>query len=395
MKILMHCVYFPPEVGGLESHVFHLCRALVGKGHHVEVVTSRSRPGVPHHEVMDGVRVWRTWFSGRNAAGWTLHSLGSVPRTRTLARNADVIHAQAFPSVVPGILARRVGGAPLVATYHTSHFLERARRRAWKPVLRRLIRAADHNLAASREIADVAEALAPGMRVEPVTNGVETTLFRPVEPLLPPREGRRVLVVPRRLFHKNGVEYLIRALPSIARRVGGVEALLIGDGPERERLQALATELEVAERIRFLGNRPHEEMPALLRSGELAVFPSLMEATSVAALECMSCGVPVAASRAGGLPEIVDAEVGALFEPADPDDLADTVVELLTERDLEALGRAGRERVVTHWSNDRLAERHLEIYRALLARRRAGAHEEGAGSSQLGTGAIEQRRRSP
>lgn len=391
----MHCVYFPPEVGGLESHVFHLCRALVDKGHQVEVVTSRSRPGVPHHEVVDGIRVWRTWFPARNAAGWTLHSLGSISRTRTQARDADVIHAQAFPSVVPGILARRVGGAPLVATYHTSHFLQRARRRAWKPVLRALIRTADHNLAASREIADVAEALAPGTRVEPVTNGVETTLFRPVEPLLPRPEGRRVLVVPRRLFHKNGVEYFIRALPSIADGVGGVQALLIGDGPERERLQALATELGVADRIRFMGNRPHEEMPALLRSGELAVFPSLMEATSVAALECMSCGVPVAASRVGGLPEIVDAEVGALFEPADPDDLADTVVQLLTGADLEALGRAGRERVVAHWSNDRLAERHLEIYRALLARGSVRAGGEGGGSSRPGDEVIEQRRKAP
>jgi glycosyltransferase involved in cell wall biosynthesis len=71
----------------------------------------------------------------------------------------------------------------------------------------------------------------------------------------------------------------------------------------------------------------------------------------------------------GGLPEIVDAEVGGLFEPADPRGLADVVVALLGSGRLEELGRRARERVVARWSNDRLAERHLEIYRSLLARR--------------------------
>ncbi|HSH76289.1 MAG TPA: glycosyltransferase, partial [Longimicrobiales bacterium] len=67
MIVLMHSVYFPPEVGGLESHVFFLSRGLVARGHQVDVVTSRSRPDLPPHEVMDGVGVWRTWLPARNA----------------------------------------------------------------------------------------------------------------------------------------------------------------------------------------------------------------------------------------------------------------------------------------------------------------------------------------
>ncbi|HZD04173.1 MAG TPA: glycosyltransferase family 4 protein, partial [Longimicrobiales bacterium] len=193
MRILMHCVYFPPEVGGLESHVFHLCRALVAKGNPVDVVTSRSLPETPVHEMMDGVSVWRTWFPSRRPTGWILHALGSVPRVRERAREADVIHAQAFASVVPAAAGRRVRGAPLVATYHTSHFLRRARQTRWRPVLSRLVRMADYNLAASREIAGVAEELAPGVRVEALTNGVDTEVFRPGPPALS-RSARRCLV---------------------------------------------------------------------------------------------------------------------------------------------------------------------------------------------------------
>ena len=367
LSILMHCVYFPPEVGGLESHVFDLCRALAQKGHRGAMVTSLSKPGLARHEVMDGIDVWRTWLPTRNTLGWGLHAFGSTPRLGALARSADVIHAQDIASVLPAMVAKRSRKLPLVTTYHTSHFLKRADSPFWRPVFRRFIEAADHNLAASEEIASVAEHIAPGRTVEALTNGVDTDLFHPVAPALaPPAPGRRRIVVPRRLFEKNGVEYLVRALPLLAESLD-IEAILVGDGPERSRLEALAAELGVADRAVFLGARPNHEMPGLLRSGELAVFPSLMEATSVAALECMACAVPVAASRVGGLPQIVDDSVGALFGAADPTDLAQTVARLLTKADLVALGAEARTRVVTHWSNDRLAERHLDIYRALVS----------------------------
>jgi glycosyltransferase involved in cell wall biosynthesis len=95
-----------------------------------------------------------------------------------------------------------------------------------------------------------------------------------------------------------------------------------------------------------------------------------MEATSVAALEAMSCGVPVAASRVGGLPEIVDESVGTLFEPADPESLARALTALLRRHDRAALGTAARARVVAHWSVHRLAKRHEEIYETLLREKR-------------------------
>ena len=155
------------------------------------------------------------------------------------------------------------------------------------------------------------------------------------------------------------------------RREMQVEALLVGDGPERAKLEQIARDLGVYDACHFLGARPNTEMPGLLSSCEVAVFPSLMEATSVAALEAMSCELPVAASNVGGLPEIVDETVGTLFEPANPEDLARKLVALLARSDLHELGVHARERVVKSWSNDRLAKRHIEIYRTLLAERSA------------------------
>jgi len=367
----MHCVYYPPEVGGLESHVHFLCRALVERGHRVDIVTSRSMPNTPPHEIRDGVHVWRTWFPGKSGPGWVAHAGGSIPRALRVSAGCDILHAQAFQSIPPLQVVRAVRRVPLVATLHTSHFLRLAAQRPWRAGLGRLVRSVDAALASSREIASVAESLAPGTSVEPVTNGVDTSVFRRVRPELQPApEGRARLVVPRRLFAKNGVEHLVRALPRIITEVDA-EAVLIGDGPDRARLEALATELGLADRVHFLGARAHEEMPGLLSSGDLAVIPSLMEATSVAALECMACEVPVAASNVGGLPEIVDNQVGDLFAPADPEDLARVVTVLLRRNDLRDLGAHARARVVERWSNRRLVDRHLEIYRELIQRRAA------------------------
>jgi glycosyltransferase involved in cell wall biosynthesis len=252
-----------------------------------------------------------------------------------------------------------------VVSFHTSHFLERAKKPIWRPVLARLVRGPDRALAASREIARVAEALAPGVRVEALTNGVDTDSFAPREGPLgqagPPR-----VIVPRRLVPKNGVETFVRAFPGVRGRIPGVRALVAGDGPERTRLESLSRELGVANDVEFIGASPHERMPELFAQAQVAVLPSLMEATSVAALEAMACGIPVVASDVGGLPEIVDASVGALVPPGDPSALADAIVAVLTDPGRSAKGRLARERVVAKWSNDRLVERHLEIYRELV-----------------------------
>ena len=365
MNVLQQCIYFPPEVGGLESHAYYLCRELVRQGDQVTMLTSRSRPDMATAEVMEGIRVIRRWFPGRHPLGWAAHTYATIPTFMRLARQADVLHAQTFASALPAMRARRKLGLPLVLTLHTSHFLRLARKAAWRPALRRIVASCDWLLAASEEIRDVALELHPHPRAEALTNGVDTDMFRPGRGALGPAARRRI-VVPRRLFEKNGVEYLVRALPGLA-LTHDVEALLVGDGPQRQRLEVLAGELGVADRVHFLGARPNREMPGLLRSAEVAVFPSLMEATSVAALEAMSCGVPVAASRVGGLPEIVDESVGALFAPADPDALAAAVGGLLARPDLAELGSTARGRVVARWSVERLARRHREIYRTLLA----------------------------
>ena len=332
-------------------------------GHTVDMLTSRSQAGLPAQQEMGGVRVRRIWMPSRNSLGWLAHIGATVPASQRLARDADILHAHTFACGVPAMLSHRLRSRPYVLTLHTSHFLMRAQKRVWRPILRRIIAAPDYLLATSEEIRQVALGLFPHPRSEVMTNAVDTERFAPTVGSEPAK--RRRLIVPRRLFPKNGVEYFVRAMPLIIREMD-VEARIVGDGPERDRLTHLAGELNVADRIEFLGACPNARMPGLLGGAEIAVIPSLMEATSIAALEAMSCGLPVAASAVGGLPEIIDQRVGALFTPRDPEALAGAVVELLKRNDLSELGKEARRRVVASWSLHRLVQRHIDIYGELL-----------------------------
>ncbi len=346
----------------MESHVAGLSEGLAAAGHGVDMLTSRSQPGLAREEEVRAVRIHRVWMPSRGPLGWMAHVAATLALHRRLAVGSDVLHAHTFACGVPAIRTRRRLPRPFVLTLHTSHFLMRAGKPAWRSIFRRIVREADYLLATSEEIRQVALELFPHPRSETMTNAVDTDRFAPG----PAAESeRRRIIVPRRLFPKNGVEYLVRAMPLILREVD-VEAKIVGDGPERERLTKLAGELGLGDSIEFLGARSNDQMPGLLGDADVAVIPSLIEATSIAALEAMSCGLPVAASAVGGLPDIIDDAVGTLFEPKDPEALSIAVVALLRRNDLADLGREGRRRVVANWSLHRMVQRHIEIYSELL-----------------------------
>ena len=368
LNILMPSIYFPPRVGGIESHVFYLARELARRGHRVHVMTTRTEPESPQREVMDGVTVTRMLSFGKHFIGWSLSSTFSAPEVVRLARGCDIIHCHTFASALGGDLAAVLLGRPLVVTVHSSHFLRLARSPFMRGVMSLLLKKAGALLSTSVEIDGVVRDMLPGAFTRPIVNGMDTETFRPVEPRLERREGEFTIVCPRRLVRKNGVEYLVRALPLIMRQLP-VRAHLAGDGPLRSDLEALAGALGVRENIEFMGSVDNREMPGVYSSADLVVIPSLVEATSIAALEAMSCERAVAASRVGGLPEIIDESVGILFESGSPEAVAEAVIRAAGDTDRAALGRAARARVLANWSIQSMVDVHMDIYLRLIKER--------------------------
>lgn len=374
MRILQQSVYYPPRLGGIENHVYNLANGLARRGHRVAVVTSRTEPDSPRREEDGDLSVDRVYIPGRHALGWIVNAIASIPAAIRRGWRADVLHAHTFQAVPPVLPLRFLRGKPLVVTLHSSHFLRLVRKAAWRPLLRLLLAPADLLLATSAELAEAGRRVAPHTPIEEIVNGIDTGLFRPAPPKIPRREGRAVLIATRRFVAKNGVRYLIDAFPRILENCPS-DLYLAGVGPEEADLRARVERSGIGGYIHFLGGIANRDLPPLLSSADLFVIPSLVEATSLSALEAMACERPVAASRVGGLPEIVDERCGILFRPADPEDLAEKVTALLRlpEAERAALGREGRRRVVERWSVEALVDRHEAYYRRVVEARGGSA----------------------
>ena len=175
-----------------------------------------------------------------------------------------------------------------------------------------------------------------------------------------------------RLEPRKGVDVLIRAL-----RECSISCVIVGDGPERKRLEALAAELGIDSRVTFVGKVLNGDLKQYYCDSSFYTAPSFSEAFPLTALEAMACGKAVIASRVGGLPSLLDAnECGLLCEVGDVEDLAQKIQSLERAPELsERLGRNARDIVLREYTWDIIADRLVDLYQTLTAE---GVEEEAA-----------------
>ncbi|HEV3417737.1 MAG TPA: glycosyltransferase, partial [Pirellulales bacterium] len=207
----------------------------------------------------------------------------------------------------------------------------------------------------------------PESKVYVIPNGVDVDRFcaRPADLCV-----RRQLGLPAdapvagilaALRPEKNHEMFLRVAAQVRREVPSAHFLVIGDGPERAKLERIAAELKIADAVHFLGTRP--DVPELLNLLDVLLLTSRNEANPVSILEALACGKPVIATRVGSVPEsVLDGQVGYLVEPESADAMARRVVELFRDPNLaQALGAAGRQHVVDNWSLDRMVAGYEEL----------------------------------
>lgn len=240
--------------------------------------------------------------------------------------------------------------------------------------LRALVSRVDRFLAVSREIAaELVEELGwPVEKVEVVYNAVDVERTAvPAPPGLRAQLGgsetRPLVLTPARLNAQKGHDALLEAIAEVPDAL----FLLAGDGPERGRLEALATELGVADRVRFLGRR--EDVPQLLAACDVFALPSLYEGSSLAVLEAMAAGIAIVSSAIGGTEELIeDGRSGLLVPPGDAPALAAALRRLLGEAQLrEDFAARARERVDAGLRREQNADRVAAVYRELSGEERS------------------------
>ena len=373
---------YPPEVyGGAGVHLEYLSRDLRRLAD-VRVHCfgqPRSEPGVTAYPEPAELR-------DANAA---LRTMGVDLAIADGCAGTDLVHSHTWYANFAGHTAKLLHGVPHVVTTHSLEPL-----RPWKAEQlgggyalssfceRVAIESADAVIAVSggmkRDVLTAYPSVDPD-RIRVVYNGIDTGQYQPdhgtgVIDRLGIDLSRPSVVFVGRITRQKGLPYLMRACRDLPPQT---QIILLAGAPDTAEIaaevEALAVELRAARDehgvIWVQEMLPKTEVIQVLTHATVFVCPSIYEPMGIVNLEAMACETAVVASRVGGIPEVVaEGETGYLVEPANPEELAARVNELVGDPELAArFGKAGRKRAVEHFSWRAIAERTAELYRSLAA----------------------------
>ncbi|MFW0794547.1 glycosyltransferase family 4 protein [Gordonia sp. CPCC 205515] len=360
MKIGMVCPYSFDVPGGVQAHVVELARVFIERGHEVSVLA----PAGPDTELPDFVV-----SAGPALAipyNGSVSRLNFSPKGYLRLRNwvdtekFDVLHVHEPNAPSISMLSLMVASGPIVTTFHTS-----TTKSLWLTVFQGILRPYHERIAGKIAVSELArrwqmESL--GSDAVEIPNGIDVAGFADAPPLEGfPREGHSILFLGRYDEPRKGIDILMRALPEIVEQFPDLTVLVVGGGNERA-LRRRAGDL--ADHLVFLGQVDDQTKARALASADLYCAPNLGgESFGIVLVEAMAAGAAVIASDLNAFRRVLDdGRAGRLVPTGSGDDLAQAVIELLSDDATRAeLVAAGRRRAARYdWS--RVAEEIMRVY---------------------------------
>lgn len=373
-RILIFSIAYEPLVGGAELAVRNITDRL--SQYEFDLITCRFDRAVPKQEKIENVRVFRVGFDGR---------LGRLLYPVLAFRLAKRLHRETPYRLVWSIMAAYAGAAAMMLLRRfpkvkflltlqegdaISHIHRRVRgfKKQWQAVFRR----ADRIQAISNFLADWARSEGATCPIDVVPNGVDLTKFQISNSKSQINSNPQITIITTsRLVPKNGIDILIRAVAELKPQIPNIkyQIQILGSGPEEKKLKRLASELKINDRIEFLGNVNPDEVPKYLSQADIFVRPSRSEGLGSSFLEAMAAGLPIVATKVGGIPEFLkDYETGLFVKMDDPADVAEKISKLLADKALrKTLGEKGQRLVQEKYSWDKVALQMDKIFSSLVA----------------------------
>ena len=395
MRILHVVTAFPRQKDDpIAPWLVELLARLRARGHEIDVLASSYRGlGDQYHE---GIHVYRfRYFLARwerltheetapdrmrrsplYAIMPLFFLLGGMRRAWALARDRryDVVHVHwPMPMVLLGWAARRAHPMPMVTTFYG---IELRWVQSRLPFLKWAVRWAARSSAQAVAISSYTARELRRFTNVPVEVIPYTAELPPPSTARGAPAGERSILFVGRLIERKGVEHLIRALGTVRQRTPA-RLVVIGEGPERTRLEHVGRETGVAEHIDFRGRVSDEALRGAYADADVFVLPSVLDARQdteglgVVLLEAMNYSVPVIASDIGGITDIVQHDrTGLLVPPGDEAALANALSRVLTDGALaRTLGSAGRQRLHDAFSWDRIVGQWEAVYARVVQQR--------------------------
>jgi len=361
LEVLHVGKYYPPHMGGIETYLEGLCGEL-RKSMDVRVVVANDARSVVD-ETLDSVPVLRvpTWL--------TLASTPLAPAmiARIRAYRGDILHLHVpNPMAVMAYLASGYRGR-VVVTYHSDMVRQKVLGPMFEPFLHAALRRSSAIITTSPNYLRSSPVLARyPERCHIIPLGIPTEEFDRPDPAalaaIRRQYGERLIVSVGRLVYYKGYEYLIRAMTQVSGKL-----LIVGEGPLRAKLIALASELGVSERVIFLGKIDQQRLVACYHAAQVFVLASIArsEAYGIVQIEAMAAGLPVVNTNLDtGVPFVsMHEETGLTVPPANTERLAAAINRLLDNPDLRSrLGQAARLRARQEFHLDVMTARTLSVY---------------------------------
>ncbi len=375
LRVLCLNYEYPPMGGGAGNATQYTALELTRLGHTVHVLTARL-PGQSDVDTGDGLVVHRT-FSRRihlHQAG-LIGALTFLPsaflRLRKLAKahDYDIFHFYfGLPTGMLALYVRWVLKKPYIIAlrgsdvpgYDNTRWYLRPLHGLLAPLNRYVWSRAAAVTALSNNLRELALATAPNLPIRVVGNGIDTEVF-PRRPKPPTGKRIRLLCVCR-LVRRKGLEYLLRAMPELAR--SGMTLDIVGTGECSDEVESLVERLDLTESVNLVGYVPRDGLADYYNRADIFILPSTSESFGQVLLEAMSCGLPVVASRVGGVPETLhDGDGGLLIDPASSESIVAAIRRLASDPAARtAMGAYNHElaRNAFQWSG--VAEKYEALY---------------------------------
>lgn len=352
---------------GAEAVILNMSRAL-NEGQHSSVLgvfSNTANPNLQLHERASAEGIESSLILCKGQV-----DCAAIESIRELAvrTGADVVHAHGYKADIYVYLALRGLGIPLVSTCHTWYDNDLAVR-VYGMIDRFILRKYARVVAVSDEVKQrLLKAGVRGDRVQLIRNGIDLRPFR--EAIASLRSGLEPIVgLIGRLSQEKGIDIFLRAVPRVLVEVPGVKFVIVGDGPDRDKLESLIDELRIRENVSMLGRR--DDMPSVYASLDVMVSASRQEGLPIAILEGMASGRALVATAVGAVPTVVfDDVTGVVVPPEEVTLLASAIAGLLRDRNRrERLGAAARRLIEDEFSAERMTADYLRVYEEAIGSR--------------------------
>jgi len=369
------------SVGGSGILATELGKTLAGRGHRVHMLSSDMpvrlgdyQPGLSFHRVEP---------SNYPLFREPQYMLALANKIVQVARDEDleIVHAHyAIPHATAAYLARQIlalargACAPkVVTTLHGTDITLLGGDRSYSEIVAFSIQQSDGVTAVSDSLkTDTFRELSVSRDIRVIPNFLDCSVYRRRSDMAPLRaklakNGEKILIHISNFRPVKRVAAAIEVFARVRRQIP-CRFLLVGDGPDLAEASRLARSLDLSDEADFLGEQ--DQVVPLLSVADAFLLPSIQESFGLAALEAMACGVPVVASRVGGLPEVIDHGVdGFLHDPQDLHGMADSTLALLTDAGLHArMAQAARQSAKSRFCDDRIVPMYEAYYEEVLAR---------------------------